>query len=125
MASRRTTLNTLKQECFCAFGGFCVDRRGPVRVPHDKSTMNGMFGPAAAELEPGARNAVEVCLAIQPGEWVALIADQASAAVAASLARVLDQVGAPWDGVLIEQVASRPMTVAPAAVLDALEAADA
>ena len=84
-----------------------------------------MFGPAAAELEPGARNAVEVCLAIQQGERVALIADQASAAVAASLARVLDQVGAPWDGVLIEQVASRPMTVAPAAVLDALEAADA
>src|SRR3954453_8494647 len=87
--------------------------------------MTGMFRPAAAELEPGARNAVEVCLAIQPGERVALIADEASAVVAATIADVLDDVGAASDGVLIEAVASRPMTVAPPAVLTALEKADA
>ena len=34
---------------------------------------------------PGARNAVETCLAIQPGEQVTLIADRASGEVAASL----------------------------------------
>jgi aminopeptidase len=84
-----------------------------------------MFGTTSAELEPGARNAVEVCLAIQPHERVALIADQASGDVAASLAAVLDEVGAPWEGVLIERVAGRPMTAAPPAVLDALEHADA
>jgi leucyl aminopeptidase (aminopeptidase T) len=84
-----------------------------------------MFGTAAAELEPGARNAVEVCLAIQPHERVALIADQASGDVAASLAAALDEVGAPWEGVVIEQVAGRPLTTAPPAVLDALEHADA
>ena len=34
---------------------------------------NGMiFGPASPDLLPGARNAVETCLAIQPGERVAL-----------------------------------------------------
>ena len=84
-----------------------------------------VFGPGAAELEPGARNAVEVCLAIQPGERVALIADEASGQVAASLAAVLDDVGAPWEGVLIERVAVRPLVAAPREVLDALEHADA
>jgi aminopeptidase len=88
--------------------------------------MSGsVFGPAAAELEAGARNAVEVCLAIQPGERVALIADEASSQVAASLAAVLDAVGAPWEGVLIERVAARPLVAAPREVLDALEHADA
>jgi aminopeptidase len=87
--------------------------------------MQEMFGTAPDELAPGARNAVEVCLAIQPGERVALIADEASAAVAASIAAVLDEVGAPWQGVLIEQVATRPLTAAPPAVLAALEVADA
>ena len=83
------------------------------------------FGPTSAELEPGARNAVEVCLGIRPDERVALIADEASGEVAASLAAALDHVGAPWDGVLIEQVADRPLGGAPPAVLDALEHADA
>src|SRR5690349_8611325 len=90
------------------------------------TTMSpAMFGTAAAELEPGARNAVEVCLAIRPHERVALIADEASGDVAASLAAALDEVGAPWDGVLIEQVIGRPMADAPARVIDALEQADA
>jgi len=84
-----------------------------------------MFGTVLAELEPGARNAVEVCLAIQPDERVALIADEASGDVAASLAAALDEVGAPWHGVVIERVAQRPMTVAPEEVIDALERADA
>jgi aminopeptidase len=84
-----------------------------------------MFGTPADDVLPGARNAVEVCLAIVPGERVALVADQASAPVAASLAAALDEVGAPWVGVLIEQVATRPMTVAPAEVIEALEYADA
>jgi leucyl aminopeptidase (aminopeptidase T) len=68
---------------------------------------------------------VEVCLAIQPGEQVALIADEASGQVAASLAAVLDDIGAPGEGVLIERVAARPLAVAPTEVLAALEHADA
>ncbi len=84
-----------------------------------------VFGPPSADLAPGARNAVEVCLGIQPGERVALVADRASGEVAASIAAVLDEIGAVCDGVLIEDVVSRPMTVAPPAVVDALERADA
>ncbi|HJZ71535.1 MAG TPA: aminopeptidase [Vicinamibacterales bacterium] len=84
-----------------------------------------MFGTVTAALEAGARNAVEVCLAIRPDERVALIADEASGDVAASIAAALDEVGAPWQGVLIERVATRPMTAAPAEVLEALEQADA
>src|ERR1700704_2455049 len=84
-----------------------------------------LFGRGADELAPGAHNAVDVCLNIQPGEHIALIADEASGVVAASLAAALDQVGATWTGVLIEQVASRPLTVAPPEVLNALEHADA
>jgi aminopeptidase len=84
-----------------------------------------LFGRPVADLQPGARNAVEICLAIVPGELVALIADLASSPVAASIAAALDDVGAPWEGVLIEQVATRPLTVAPPQAIDALERADA
>jgi leucyl aminopeptidase (aminopeptidase T) len=84
-----------------------------------------VFGSPSADLVPGARNAVEVCLGIRRGERVALIADKASGDVAASIAAVLDEVGARLDSVLIEDVATRPMTAAPPAVLDALEHADA
>ena len=88
-------------------------------------TAADVFGPFRAALEPGARNAIEVCLAIRAGERVALIADEASREVAASLAAALDVAGARPDPVLIEQVASRPLGEAPAAVLEALEHCDA
>ena len=82
--------------------------------------------PAGAELEPGARNAVEVCLGIQPDERVALIADEASGEVAASLAAALDDVGAPLGRRPHRAGArTRPLGGAPSAVLAALERADA
>jgi leucyl aminopeptidase (aminopeptidase T) len=84
-----------------------------------------VFGTPSAELAPGARNAVEVCLGVQRGERVALIADKASSDVAASIAVALGEIGAVCDAVLIENVAERPMTAAPPAVVDALERADA
>jgi aminopeptidase len=84
-----------------------------------------MFGTPSANLEPGARNAVNVCLGIQPGERVALIADRASGEVAASIAAALDAAGAAYEGIVIEDVATRPMLSAPPAVIDALERADA
>jgi len=84
-----------------------------------------VFGPFSPELAPGARNAIEVCLAIQPGERVALIADEASREVAASLAAALAAVDAPVEHILIEQIAARPLAGAPPAILDALERADA
>lgn len=84
-----------------------------------------VFGSFSPELASGARNAVLVCLAIRRGERVALVADDASREVAASLEAVLVDVGAEPDTVLVEQVARRPLTGPPAAVLDALERCDA
>jgi leucyl aminopeptidase (aminopeptidase T) len=84
-----------------------------------------VFGTFSRELEPGARNAVEVCLAIKPGERVALIADEASKEVAASIAAALDRVGAPAEQILIERVAARPLAGPPVEVIAALEGCDA
>lgn len=84
-----------------------------------------VYGPVLPDLMPGARNAVETCLAIQPGERVALIADLDSGEVAASLEQALADRGARTECVPIETVASRPMREAPAAVLAALDTADA
>jgi len=83
------------------------------------------FGPFSPALEEGAHNAVDVCLGITRGERVALVADEASREVAASIAAALDAAGAKTTSVLIEQVATRPMTAAPREVLAALEACDA
>jgi aminopeptidase len=88
-------------------------------------TTTTLFGPFSPELAAGASNAIAVCLAIQPREHVALIADEASREVAASLAAALEEAGASSESLLIEQVASRPLTGAPPAVLEALERADA
>src|SRR5262249_55590760 len=103
----------------------CADcRANSVTQPDGKiAAMN--FGPSSADLAPGARNAVDVCLAITPEDRVALIADEPSREVAASIAAALDRTGARWDGVLIEAVTTRPMTAAPAPILEALERADA
>src|SRR5467141_652445 len=82
------------------------------------------FGTPQPELMPGARNAVETCLGVRPGEHVALIADEASRAVAASIAAALDDRHAPYTGLLLEEFGPRPMKAAPADVLEALETAD-
>ena len=84
-----------------------------------------LFGPSSPDLAPGARNAIEVCLAIAPRERVALIADEASRQVAASLAAALEQADALTECLLVEQLAARPLTGAPAEILLALEQADA
>ena len=83
------------------------------------------FGSFSDDLSPGAHNAVDVCLNIQPGERVALIADDASHEVAASLEDALAGRGAQTLPLRIEAVASRPIRTAPAEVLDSLERADA
>jgi leucyl aminopeptidase (aminopeptidase T) len=84
-----------------------------------------IFGAAVPDLLPGAHNAVETCLAIRAGERVALIADDASRAVAAGLEQALADAGAQSECLLIESVAARPITSAPREVLAALERADA
>jgi aminopeptidase len=83
------------------------------------------YGPAPADLMPGAHNAVNTCLAIEPAERVALIADEASRAVAASLEQALQDRGASPDCLLVESVTARPMLAAPPGVLDVIERVNA
>jgi len=73
---------------------------------------------------PGAKNAVEVCLGARAGEKVVVIADKVSRGVAASLEQALEEQGARFTGLLLEDFGPRPMTVAPEPVLEALEKTD-
>jgi aminopeptidase len=82
------------------------------------------FGPAPTELMPGAKNAIETCLAVRPGENVALIADAISKPVAASLEAALEERRALTRTFLLEDFGPRPLREAPQEVLLALETAD-
>jgi len=82
------------------------------------------FGIAPSELMAGAKNAVDVCLDVRPGERVSVIADEVSRSVAASLERALEDRDAEFTGLLLEDFGPRPMSEAPEAVLDALEKTD-
>ena len=73
------------------------------------------------ELTPGARNAVNVCLRIQPSEKVTVITDDATREIAASLVRELETVGAPYRAWILEELAPRPLTDLPREILDDLE----
>jgi aminopeptidase len=73
------------------------------------------------ELTPGAGNAVNVCLRIQPAEKVTLITDHASREIAAALAREIEAVGSPYSAWVLEELAPRPLTDMPHEVLEDLE----
>ena len=77
--------------------------------------------PFDPELTPGARNAVRVCLRIQPTEKVTLITDNLTREIAASLAREMEGVGAPFSVFVLEDLAPRPLAALPAEILEDLE----
>jgi leucyl aminopeptidase (aminopeptidase T) len=83
------------------------------------------FGLVDPELRAGAKNAIETCLAIQPGEKVILIFDRASEAVAASLAEAIVNRHAMLEAFCLEDEAQRPLAKAPQRIMDALNHADA
>lgn len=73
------------------------------------------------ELSPGARNAIETCLRVQPGEKTTLITDLASLEIAASLAHELRQRAPQFQAWVLEEVASRPLRDMPAEILADME----
>src|SRR5258707_14685355 len=73
------------------------------------------------ELTPGARNAVNVCLRIQPSEKVTVITDDATREIAASLVHELETLGAPYRAWVLEELAPRPLTDLPQEIVDDLE----
>lgn len=76
------------------------------------------------ELTPGARNAVTVCLRIQPAEKVTVITDDACREIAASLVREIEQLGAPYRAFVLEEITARPMADMPPEILDDMESSD-
>jgi leucyl aminopeptidase (aminopeptidase T) len=80
--------------------------------------------PFPAEFTAGAHSAVETCLRIQPDEKVTLITDQATASIAGSLAAELTAKGCRWEGFILEDLAPRPLTEMPDAVLQDMETSD-
>ncbi len=77
-----------------------------------------------AELLPGAHNAVNTCLRIQPNEKVTLITDNACREIAASIAQELRMVGSPFKAFVLEDLASRPLTALPAEIAEDMETSD-
>jgi leucyl aminopeptidase (aminopeptidase T) len=73
------------------------------------------------ELTPGARNAVRVCLNVQPHERVTVIADRACAEIAASIVREVEEVGAPYRAFVLEDEAPRPLVDFPAEIAADME----
>jgi aminopeptidase len=74
-----------------------------------------------SEFVPGARSAVNTCLRIAPGEKVTLITDRATEPIAAALAAQLRERGCAWNAFILEEVAPRPLSDMPAAVLADME----
>jgi leucyl aminopeptidase (aminopeptidase T) len=87
------------------------------------SQTNRQFNtiPFDPELTPGARNAVRVCLRVQPGEKVTVITDEATKEIAASLVRELESVGASYRAWVLEDLAPRPLGDLPHEIVDDLE----
>src|ERR1700722_15604365 len=70
---------------------------------------------------PGARNAVSVCLRIQPSEKVTVITDEATREIAASLVHELEALGVSYKAWILEELAPRPLTDLPREIMDDLE----
>jgi aminopeptidase len=87
------------------------------------STANRNFNtiPFDPELTPGARNAVKVCLRVQPGEKVTVITDEATKEIAVSMVRELEAVGAPYNAWVLEDLAPRPLGDLPREIVEDLE----
>ncbi len=73
------------------------------------------------QLTPGARNAVRVCLRVQPSEKVTVITDEVSLEIAAALVRELEEIGCRYQTWVLEDVATRPLTDFPLAIAEDLE----
>ncbi|HUO15806.1 MAG TPA: aminopeptidase [Verrucomicrobiae bacterium] len=73
------------------------------------------------EYAPGAYNAVNVCLRIQPSERVCVITDQATIEIAASIVHEVEKAGSPYHAWVLEDLAKRPLIDLPREILDDLE----
>lgn len=73
------------------------------------------------EYTPGARNAVGVCLRVQPEEKVCVITDEATIGIAAAIVKELEGIGAQHRVWVLEDLAERPLKDLPPEILADLE----
>jgi aminopeptidase len=77
--------------------------------------------PFDPEFTTGARNAVNICLRVQPQEKVCVITDEATIEIAAALVHEIERLGAPYRAWVLEDLAPRPLTDMPGEILEDLE----
>ena len=75
----------------------------------------------ANDLQPGARNAVRVCLGLRPDERVTVITDEACRPIADALVREIDDIGSTRAVFVLEEHAPRPLTALPADIAADME----
>ncbi len=93
-------------------------QRWGTRRAEDTQVNQVEFDP---EFTQGARNAVNVCLRVQPAEKVCVITDEATIEIASALVQEIQKVGAPYRAWVLEDLAPRPLTDMPAEILEDLE----
>jgi len=86
-------------------------------APSNRQLNKITFDP---QLSPGARNAVQVCLRIQPSEKVTLITDEVSLEIAAALIHELEALGCAYKPWVLEDIAQRPLKDFPQLIADDL-----
>ena len=73
-----------------------------------------------AELAPGARNALRVCLELKPEERITIITDEATRDIAAALQAEVEEIGSEHAVFILENCDSRPLKGMPRPILEDL-----
>jgi len=76
------------------------------------------------DLQPGAANAVRVCLNIQPHERVTVISDHACHDIGEALIKEIEAVGAEYAAFVLEDEAPRPLAALPDRIAADMERSD-
>ena len=92
-------------------------------IPHRKARWGSRISQISFDPEytPGARNAVRVCLRVQPSEQVCVITDEVTLDIAAAIVHELEDLGAPHHAWVLEDEAARPLVDMPREILDDLD----
>ena len=75
---------------------------------------------ADAELVPGARNAIRVCLRLKREERITIITDGATRDIAGALQAEVEQIGSDYSLFVLEHHAHRPLKFIPELILEDL-----
>jgi aminopeptidase len=92
-----------------------------MKAPASETNRQSNSVPVDAELVPGARNAVQVCLRVKPNEKVTVITDEATKDIAAAIVHELEAVGSPYQAWVLEELAPRPLSDLPREIVEDLE----